>query len=37
MNDFTGSGGSNIPAEVKLHLEDLRKKAYGEAEFAPKA
>jgi hypothetical protein len=37
MNDFTGSGGSNIPAEVKLHLEELRKKAYGEAEFAPKA
>jgi hypothetical protein len=37
MNDFTGSGCSNIPAEVKLHLEDLRKKAYGEAEFAPKA
>lgn len=37
MNDFTGSGGSNIPAEVKLHLEDLRKKAYGEKEFAPKA
>ena len=37
MNDFTGSGGSTIPAEVKLHLEDLRKKAYGESEFAPKA
>lgn len=37
MDDFTGSGGSNIPAEVKLHLEDLRKKAYGEKEFAPKA
>jgi hypothetical protein len=37
MDDFTGSGGSNIPAEVKLHLEDLRKKAYGERDFAPKA
>ncbi len=37
MNDFTGSGGINIPAEIKLHLEDLRKKAYGEKEFAPKA
>jgi hypothetical protein len=36
MDDFTGSGGSNIPAEEKLHLEDLRKKAYGEGEFAPK-
>jgi len=37
MDDFTGSGGSNVPAEIKLHLEDLRKKAYGEKEFAPKA
>lgn len=36
MDDFTGSGGSNIPDEVKLHLEDLRKKAYGETEFTPK-
>jgi hypothetical protein len=36
MDDFTGSGGSNVPDEVKLHLEDLRKKAYGEAEFTPK-
>jgi hypothetical protein len=37
MNDFTGSGGINIPAEIKLHLEELRKTAYGEKEFAPKA
>jgi hypothetical protein len=37
MNDFAGSGGINIPAEIKLHLEELRKKAYGEKEFAPKA
>jgi hypothetical protein len=37
MDDFTGSGGSNVPAEIKLHLEDLRKKAFGEKEFAPKA
>ena len=36
MDDFTGSSGSNIPDEVKLHLEDLRKKAYGEAGFTPK-
>jgi hypothetical protein len=36
MDDFTGSGGSNIPDEVKLHLEDLRKKAYGETGFTPK-
>ncbi|MEY4668751.1 MAG: hypothetical protein RL518_1450 [Pseudomonadota bacterium] len=37
MNDFTGSGGSNIPPEVQLHLEQLRKKAFGEVDFAPKA
>lgn len=37
MDDFTGSGGSNVPAEIKLHLEDLRRKAFGEKEFAPKA
>lgn len=36
IEDFTGSGGSNIPDEVKLHLEDLRKKAYGETGFSPK-
>ena len=36
MDDFTGSGGSSIPDEVKLHLEDLRKKAYGETDFSPK-
>lgn len=36
MDDFTGSSGSNIPDEVKLHLEDLRKKAYGEEGFTPK-
>jgi hypothetical protein len=37
MDDFTGSGGSNVPAEVKLHLEELRRKAFGEKEFTPKA
>lgn len=36
IDNFTGSGGSSIPDEVKLHLEDLRKKAYGEAGFSPK-
>jgi hypothetical protein len=36
VDDFTGSGGSNIPDELKLHLEDLRKKAYGEKGFTPK-
>ena len=30
LDDFTGSGGSNLPDEIKLHLEDLRKKAFGE-------
>jgi hypothetical protein len=30
---FTGSGGTNLPDEVTLHLEELRKAAYGEASF----
>ncbi len=30
IDDFTGSGGTDIPDEVSLHLEDLRKKAFGE-------
>ena len=36
LQDFTGSGGSAIPAEIQLHLEELRKKAYGQVQFAPK-
>jgi len=36
IEDFTGSGGSHVPDEVKLHLEDLRKKAYGETGFSPR-
>jgi hypothetical protein len=30
VDDFTGSGGTDIPAEVQLHLDELRRKAYGE-------
>jgi hypothetical protein len=30
IDDFTGSGGTDIPDEVALHLEELRKKAFGE-------
>lgn len=33
IDDYTGTGGTNIPDEVRLHLEDLRKKAYGEPSF----
>lgn len=31
--DYTGTAGTDIPAEVKLHLEELRRKAYGETGF----
>jgi hypothetical protein len=30
LDDYTGTGGTNMPAEIRLHLEDLRRKAYGE-------
>jgi hypothetical protein len=33
-DEFTGSGGTNLPDEVKLHLEELRQKAFGEPSFA---
>ena len=36
VNDFTGSGGSHLPDEVKLHLEDLRQQAFGEPVFSPR-
>jgi hypothetical protein len=32
--EFTGSGGTHLPDEVKLHLESLRQKAFGEPSFA---
>jgi hypothetical protein len=30
LDDYTGSAGTNMPAEIRLQLEDLRRKAYGE-------
>ncbi len=33
IDDFTGSGGTDIPDEVSLLLEELRKKAFGEPSF----
>jgi hypothetical protein len=33
VDDYTGTAGTDIPAEVKLHLEELRKKAHGEPQF----
>jgi hypothetical protein len=31
--DSTGSGGTDIPDEVALHLDELRRKAFGEPTF----
>jgi hypothetical protein len=36
VGDFTGSGGSHLPDEIKLHLEDLRRIAFGEQVFSPR-
>ena len=33
IDDYTGTAGTEIPAEVKLHLEELRRKAFGETDF----
>jgi hypothetical protein len=33
LDDYTGTAGTEIPDEIKLHLEELRKKAYGETDF----
>lgn len=33
IEDYTGSAGTNIPDDIKLHLEELRKKAFGEPGF----
>lgn len=30
LDDYTGSAGTSIPGEIRLQLEDLRRKAYGE-------
>lgn len=35
LDEFTGSSGTHLPDEIKLHLEDLRKKAFGEPGFKP--
>jgi hypothetical protein len=36
FDEFTGSSGTHLPDEIRLHLEDLRKKAYGEPSFDAK-
>jgi len=33
LDDYTGSAGTAIPDDIKLHLEGLRAKAYGEPSF----
>lgn len=35
IDDYTGTAGTEIPAEIKLHLEELRRKAYGASGFSP--
>lgn len=35
IDDYTGTAGTDIPAEVKLHLEELHHKAYGVSAFSP--
>jgi hypothetical protein len=34
LDEFTGSAGTTLPDEVKLHLDALRAKAFGEPSFA---
>lgn len=34
LDDYTGSAGTSIPDDIKLHLEGLRAKAYGEPSFS---
>lgn len=33
LDDYTGTAGTTLPDDIKLHLEGLRKKAYGEPAF----
>lgn len=33
LDDYTGTGGTSLPDDIKLHLEGLRAKAYGEPSF----
>jgi hypothetical protein len=35
IDDYTGTAGTEIPDEIKLHLEELRKKAHDEGNFTP--
>ncbi len=35
LDDYTGTAGTEIPDEIKLHLEDLRHRAYGIGRFTP--
>lgn len=33
LDDYTGTAGTTLPDDIKLHLEGLRAKAYGEPSF----
>lgn len=35
LDDYTGTAGTEIPAEIKLHLEELRNRAYGVGRYPP--
>lgn len=35
FDEYTGTAGTDIPAEMKLHLEELHDKAYGVGKFSP--
>lgn len=34
LDDYTGTAGTDVPDDVKLHLEELRRKAYGVKGFS---
>ena len=34
LDDYTGTAGTDVPDDVKLRLEELRKKAYGVRSFS---
>ena len=35
IDDYTGTAGTDIPAEIQLHLQELHQKAYGVGNFSP--
>lgn len=35
IDDYTGTAGTDIPAEIKLHLDELHHKAFGAGKFSP--